>query len=131
MVFIPFEIYSTPKVLEQQGHFFCFCNTLNTFGVEINTRQEFQNFSFYFLVFKLQCVKLLRTRHLWYQTTQFVCEQKYWNREYFTPSRRCNIWQPSPICRAFITPEMSITKTWKNGLNEAGHLYHLQCSIYY
>ena len=41
---------------------------------------------------------------------------------------------PHPFCCVllwgFITPEMSITETWKIGLDEARYLYHLQYQLY-
>lgn len=47
-------IHIPVEVLEQQGQFFGFCDTLKTFG--IRSKDEFEmidkNFNFYFLLFK-------------------------------------------------------------------------------
>ena len=43
---VPMHMQSPPKVLKQQGQFLCFCNTLNTSGVEI---KRFSAFMFWYL----------------------------------------------------------------------------------
>ena len=47
-----------------------------------------------------------------------------------TPLRRCQIWQPSPICQGstlkLYNSRDERHRYLKNGLNKLGHLYHLQ-----
>ena len=74
-------LYTVPsKSIGTTRSILCFCKYTYNLGLREDEHEtRVQNFSFHFLVFTLICVKLLRTWHLWHQTTQFLGEQKYWN----------------------------------------------------
>lgn len=63
------DIHSAPKALKKQGQFFCFCNTLNTSGFEIE-RWKWNRSEFRFVVFTYLCDKQFRTPN--FQVSQIL-----------------------------------------------------------
>ena len=80
------DLQSPPKALKQWGEFLCFCNKLNTVGVEIKrwARDKSSEFQLLFPGIYTWMSSKLKTWHIWYQTTTFLGEQKHWNREYLS-----------------------------------------------